>query len=74
MYKVITIDDYKMNRSFVSKYTFKKADNHVTYFVKKTPQERLNYACDIINSIYNSSPDHKVDRTIISSRKHAESI
>jgi len=35
------------------------------------PVDRLNYACDIINSIFNSDPLQKVDRTIISTRKHA---
>ncbi|WP_396183491.1 hypothetical protein [Flavobacterium sp.] len=63
-----------MNRSVASKLTFEEADDHVTFYNDKTPIERLNYVCDIINSIYNSSPDQKVDRTIISSRKHAESI
>jgi hypothetical protein len=68
------MDTIKMNRSVASKLTFEEADDHVTFYNDKTPIERLNYVCDIINSIYNSSPDQKVDRTIISSRKHAESI
>ena len=63
-----------MDRSVASKLTFEEADDHVTFYNDKTPIERLNYVCDIINSIYNSSPDQKVERTIISSRKHAESI
>ena len=63
-----------MDRSVVSKSSFEEADDHVTFYNDKTPIERLNYVCDIINSIYDSSPDQKVDRTIISSRKHAESI
>jgi hypothetical protein len=68
------MDTIKMDRSVASKLTFEEADDHVTFYNDKTPIERLNYVCDIINSIYNSSPDQKVDRTIISSRKHAESI
>ena len=63
-----------MDRSVASKLTFEEADDHVTFYNDKTPIERLNYVCDIINSIYDSSPDQKVDKTIISSRKHAESI
>ena len=61
-----------MNRSIVSKSSFKEADDHVTFYKDKTPLERLNYACDIINSIFNSTPNCKVDRTIISARKHAK--
>jgi hypothetical protein len=68
------MDTIKMDRSVASKLTFEEADDHVTFYNDKTPIERLNYVCDIINSIYDSSPDQKVDRTIISSRKHAESI
>lgn len=63
-----------MDRRVAAKLTFEEADDHVTFYNDKTPIERLNYVCDIINSIYDSSPDQKVDRTIISSRKHAESI
>ena len=63
-----------MDRSVASKLTFEEADDHVTFYKDKTPLERLNYACDIINSIFDSKPDQKVDRTIISSRKHAQFI
>ncbi len=68
------MDKFKMDRSIVSKSTFEEADDHVTFYKNKTPLERLNYACDIINSIFNSSPEKKVDRTVFSSRKHAELI
>ena len=68
------MENYKMDRSIVSKSTFKQADDHVTFYNDKTPLERLNFACDIINSIFNSNPNLKVDRTIITSRKHAKSI
>ena len=63
-----------MNRTVVSKSTFKEADDHVTFYKDKTPLERLNYACDIINSIFNTSPTHKVEKSILSSRKHAKLI
>jgi hypothetical protein len=68
------MDTIKMDRSVAAKLTFEEADDHVTFYNDKTPIGRLNYACDSINSIYNSSPDQKVDTTIISSRKHSESI
>ena len=63
-----------MDRSVVSKSSFEEADDHVTFYEDKTPLERLNYACDIINSIFDTTPDKKVDRTVFSSRKHAELI
>jgi hypothetical protein len=61
----------RMNRSIVSKSSFEEANDHVTFYIDKTPIERLIFACDIINSIFNSSPDQKVDKTVFSSRKHA---
>lgn len=63
-----------MDRTVVSKSSFKEADDHVTFYKDKTPKERLNYACDIINSIFNSSPNQKVDKSVIPSRKHAKLI
>ena len=63
-----------MDRTVVSKSTFKEADDHVSFYSEKTPLERLNYACYIINSIFNSSPEKKVNRTIVLSRKHAKLI
>ncbi len=63
-----------MNRTVVSKSTFEEADDHVSFYEDKTPLERLHYACDIINSIYDTSPEKKVDRTVFSARKHGESV
>ena len=68
------MENIRMDRSVVSKATFEEADDHVTFYKNKTPMERLYYACDIINSIFDSSPEKKVDRTIFSARKHAERI
>ena len=42
-----------MDRSVVSHSTFNEADDHVTFYKDKTPLERLNHACFIINSIFN---------------------
>ena len=68
------MENFRMDRTVVSKSTFEEADDHVTFYKDKTPLERLNYACDIINSIFDSSPEQKVDRTVFSSRKHAKLI
>ncbi|POS01230.1 hypothetical protein [Flavobacterium croceum] len=68
------MESIKLDRSVTSKSSFQEADDHVTFYKDKTPLERLNYACDIINSIFDSSPEKKVDRTVFSSRKHAQLI
>ena len=68
------MESIRMDRSVVSKSSFEEADDHVTFYEDKTPLERLNYTCDIINSIFDTTPDKKVDRTVFSSRKHAELI
>ncbi|MCX6183568.1 MAG: hypothetical protein NTX74_00645 [Flavobacterium sp.] len=65
------MENIRMKRSVVSKSSFEEADDHITFYKDKTPIERLNFACDIINSIFNSAPEQKVDRTVFSSRKHA---
>ena len=68
------MDNFRMDRSVVSKSPFEEADDHVTFYKDKTPLERLNYACDIINYIFNTSPTQKVEKSILSSRKHAKLI
>jgi translation initiation factor 2B subunit (eIF-2B alpha/beta/delta family) len=68
------MDSFRMNRTVVSKSSFLEADDHVTFYNDKTPLERLNYACDIINSIFDTTPEKKVDKTIFSARKHAKLI
>ena len=59
-----------MDRSIVSKSTFDQATDHVTFHKDKTPLERLNAACFIINNIFQISPQTKVNRTTTSKRKH----
>ncbi len=61
---------YKMDRAVVSANTFEEADDHVSFWRDETPLERLNAACFIINNIYNVTPKTKVDRTIVTARKH----
>ena len=68
------MDSVRMDRTVVSKSSFLEADDHVTFYNDKTPLERLNYACDIINSIFDTTPEKKVDKTIFSARKHAKLI
>ncbi|MEC4051016.1 hypothetical protein OX284_016390 [Flavobacterium sp. SUN046] len=40
-----------MERSVVSKSSFQEADDHTSFYKDKTPLERLNSACHIINTI-----------------------
>ena len=68
------MEDYKMDRSFVSSSTFVEADDHVTFYKNKTPLERLNAACFIINNIFQVNPTTKIDKKITSKRKHAKLI
>ena len=66
------MENFRMDRTVASKLTFEEADDHVTFYKEKSPVERLNFACFIINSIFNVTPEHKVDRTITFSRKHVK--
>ena len=65
------MEHFKMNRSVTSKSTLRDADDHVTFYKDKSPAERLQAACFIINAIFQNPTNAKVDRTIISSHKHA---
>ena len=64
------MENYKMDRTVVSKSTFEEADDHVTFYNDKTPYERLQAACALINKEYNTNPNDRMDKTIVSSRKH----
>lgn len=66
------MENFRMDRTVVTKSTFEEADDHVTFFKDKTPLERLNHACFIINSIFKVSPHTKVDRKITFARKHVK--
>ena len=61
-----------MVRSIVSYSTFEEADDHVTFYKDKTPLERLQAACFIINSIFNVEANTKVDRNVTFARKHVK--
>jgi len=61
---------YRMNRNEVKSMTFQESDNHVAYWEDKTPDERLNAACFLINQIFGVTQNTKVDKKIIDFRKH----
>ena len=62
---------YEIDRKKVVAQTFDQANDHVSYWADKTPEERLNAACFIINQIYGVTPQTKVDRSVVSKRKHS---
>ena len=62
-------NEYKIDRSFVTAMSFEEADDHTTYWLDKTEDERLNTACFLINQLYGVTAQTKVDRTILDHRK-----
>lgn len=63
---------YRLDRTHVTKMSFEEADDHTTYWLGKTADERLNAACFLINQLYGVTPDTKVDRTIADHRKFSD--
>ena len=62
-------NQHKMNRSVVSASSFEEADNHVEYWQNKTPMERLNAACFIINNLFNITAATQMRKDILIARK-----
>jgi hypothetical protein len=63
-------EQFKMDRSLVVAQSFEEANNHTNFYDNKSIQERVNAACFIIYNIYGTNQQTKVDRTIVSKRKH----
>ena len=62
--------NYKMDRSVAVAQSFEEADDHISYWADRSPEERLDAACFIINQVYGVTPQTRVDRNCVSSRKH----
>lgn len=62
--------NYKMKRNVLTFSSFAEADDHVSYWLDKTPIERLNAACFIINNLFSVSPDTRIKKDILIPRKH----
>ena len=62
---------YSMDRSVVKGSSYSEADDHVNDWQDKSPLERLNAACFIINNIFNVTPQTKMDKTKVTPRKHS---
>jgi len=65
------MENFRMNRKVVGHSSFEGADDHTTFFINKTPLERLNHACFLINQIFKVESNTKMDRSIINYRKNA---
>ena len=64
------MDDFKINEQLIrSRSSFANEQEFINYYKTKTPYERLQAACLLINEVYNVTAETKVDRTIVSSRK-----
>jgi translation initiation factor 2B subunit (eIF-2B alpha/beta/delta family) len=59
----------RLDRTKVTSLTFNEAEDHRTFWLDKTEDERLNAACYIINQIFGVTPATKVDRSITDKRK-----
>jgi hypothetical protein len=70
--KLMNSDRYKSDRDHVSAMSFEEADDHISYWLDKTEDERLNAACFLINQLYNVTPETKIDRTITDHRKFSD--
>jgi hypothetical protein len=62
---------YRLDRNKVSALSFAEADDHLSYWLNKSEDERLNAACAIINQIFGVTANTRVNRTVVDKRKHA---
>ena len=65
-------NQYRLDRNHVSALSFEESDDHITYWLDKTENERLNAACFLINQIYGVTPQTKIDRSITDQRKFSD--
>lgn len=63
---------YRMQRTVTSASSFEEANDHVSYWLDKTPMERLNAACFIINNLFSVTPETKMRKDVLTVRKHRD--
>jgi hypothetical protein len=66
--------EFKMDRSLVVAQNFEQVDNHTGFYDNKSCQERLNVDYFIIYNIYGTNQHIKIDKSLISCRKHAHNL
>lgn len=65
-------NQYKLDRTHVTGMSFEEADDHTSYWINKTEDERLNAACFLINQLYGVTPQTKIDRSFTDHRKFSD--
>jgi len=65
---------YRLDRSSFKAQTFREADNTLSYWSKKSIEERIAAAWFLIKQAYGYSdtPVPGIDKTVFSKRKHNE--
>ncbi len=61
---------FRLDRTAFKATTASEADDHVSEWKNKTYIERLEAAWFLINQVYGTTADTKLDRTVFSKRKH----
>jgi hypothetical protein len=64
---------YRLDKTAFRVQTFEEAENNRSYWMSKTPAERLYAAWYLTCSAYGLDPDtiHKMDKSVFSVRKQA---
>ena len=62
-------DKFRLDRTAFKAGTVEEADDNVTDWKDKTPGERLEAAWYLINKMYGTTPQTRLDRTVFSKRK-----
>lgn len=60
---------FRLDRTAFKASNAVDADDHVSYWIHKTPKERLEAAFYIINQVYGTTNQTRLDRTVFSVRK-----
>jgi len=60
---------FRLDRTAFKATNAAEADDHVTYWKDKSYKERLEAAWMLINQVYGTTSETKLDRTVFSKRK-----
>jgi hypothetical protein len=61
---------YKLDKTVFRASSVEEADEHYGFWKYKTPKERLEAACYLINQFYGTTAQTPVDKTVFTKRKH----
>ena len=60
---------FKLDRTAFQAGTAEQMDNNVQYWDNATYHERLAAACYLINQLYGTTPQTKLDKTVFEARR-----